>query len=985
MPPIAKILTESFNNLRSETERLHQQNTPDYYKKFAEQGTLQSAFVKAPFAILAGLNEVDNLLGTTAHSLLRSVSEGKSTFEKGKFTEDVGNLAAYIGGEKTRPFAEFGGALFLPPFGLGGTTRKAATALNKVERALIKEENVTKFAERASKTTRPEAVTSIARDAFPGISKQLSEELGKRYAAVSQAGDIATDLQKIAKSGSIVSSQYATTLANAIPKIADDIQAQHIRKADADLFAQVQKTLDEGLDAATKAASRLDDLGVAVGQELIKRLTREADELLAKGDKVGSDLKLDTAVQIANTGIKNLTEAGRTVRAASLIDELTPEGVIRLATKTIADYNRGLSNKNLSKAIGKRELPQLTAEQAREFSTEMRRIQTISDPLQKVMAQQKLYDRIGALVPTPLWKKITTLYRAGLLTGITTTGLNLASNASNFVAEVIKDAPAVLVDSMATFLRRLAGDKTATRTLAFSIRGLPKGTREGMEKGWRYLSTGFDERGIEKKMDIMSKVNFGSSPGAKVLQGYEEFVFRMMGTADQPFYYAAKARSLWNQAIAKARNEGLRGRARTKRAEEIVGDPTDEMLQYAMEDAKTAVFQNDTLLGDIASTLQRKGGAAGELIIPFARTPGAVATAMVNYSPIGIVKAIASQINKGHFDQRLFSQAMGRGITGTALWYLGKELWESGRISLGYPQTEKEQKQWELEGRVPNSIKIGDTWRTLNVLGPGGLNLALGGYLANGLKETGSASQAAVQAVSGMGQLLTEQSFFQGFKRLSDALKDAETFGEAFVAGIIGGAMPSLIAAGTRATDEYERRAEGLLGQLQSRTPFWREQLEPQINVLGEKKETPGFLTVMLDPTRPKTPSDSPAVKELKRLWDEGHRATPTQLGNKKGYKTLTPDQNTRMWILAGDRLHNKLLKLFDDPRYQKLNDEKKTKIISEFSEKAGIEARAAMVLEITKGLTGQELKEKLSELKADRVLTEDVFKEFSKLRGGSR
>lgn len=981
MPPLTKILTESLNNIRTETDRLYQQNTPDYYKKFAEQGTLQSAFVKAPAAILAGLNEVDTLLGTTANSLLRSLKEGTPTYQKGKFTEDVGELGAMIGGEKVRPFAEFGGAMFLPPFGLGST--KAATYLNKAERALIKGENLAKFSERASKTIRPEAVTKIAEDAFPGISKTLATELGTRYAKVTDAANIASDVEKIVKTGSIVPSKYATTLSKAIPQIADDIQAQHIRKADADLFAQVQKTLSEGVDAATKATERLDDVGVAVGQELIRRFTREADELLAKGDKVGSDLKLDTAVQIANTGIKNLTEAGRTVRAASLINDMSPEGIIRFASKTIEDFNKGARSKGI---LGKKELPPLTADQARMFAGEMRRIQTIQDPLEKVMAQQKLYDKIGELVPTPLWKKITTLYRAGLLTGLTTTGLNLASNASNFAAEIVKDAPAVLVDSMATFLRRAMGDKGAQRTVAFTLRGLPKGTREGMEKGWRYLKTGFDERGMDKKMDIMSKVNFGTSPAAKALQGYEEFVFRTMGTSDQPFYYAAKARSLWNQALAKARNEGLRGSKKMKRAEEILAEPTDDMLKYAMEDAKTAVFQNDTLLGDIASTLQRKGGVAGELILPFARTPGAVATAMVNYSPVGVVKAIVEQIQKGKFDQRLFSQAMGRGVTGTGLWYLGKELWDSGRISLGYPTTEKEQKQWELEGRVPNSIKIGDTWRTLNVLGPAGLNMALGGHLANGLKETGSAAEASIQAVTGMGQLLTEQSFFQGFKRLTDAMKDAETYGQAFVSGIIGGFVPSLVAAGARATDPYERRAEGLLGQLQSRTPIWREQLEPQVNVLGEKKETPGFLTVMLDPTRPKTASDSPAVKELQRLWEEGHRATPTQLGTKKGYKSLDPDQNTRMWVMAGDRLHQKLLKLFEDPRYQAANDEQKTKKISEFAEQAGIEARAAMVLEITKELSGDELKAKLAELKKDKVLTEDVFKLFVKLRGqGSR
>ena len=70
----------------------------------------------------------------------------------------------------------------------------------------------------------------------------------------------------------------------------------------------------------------------------------------------------------------------------------------------------------------------------------------------------------------------------------------------------------------------------------------------------------------------------------------------------------------------------------------------------------------------IARAIQKVPGL--EIIVPFGRTPSAVANQLINYSPVGIVKAIASNIGKGRFDQRLFSQAMGRGITGSGIMYL---------------------------------------------------------------------------------------------------------------------------------------------------------------------------------------------------------------------------------------------------------------------------------------------------------------------------
>ena len=153
-----------------------------------------------------------------------------------------------------------------------------------------------------------------------------------------------------------------------------------------------------------------------------------------------------------------------------------------------------------------------------------------------------------------------------------------------------------------------------------------------------------------------------------------------MGAEDQPFYYGAKARSLFSQATAQAINEGLSGAERTNFIQNLVQNPTEDMIKYATLDAETAVFQNKTMLGNLARTFQKIPG--GEIVVPFGKTPAALATQLINYSPVGIVKTIAENIGSGKFDQRLFSQGIGRGLTGTALLYLGSKLFEKGMLAL---------------------------------------------------------------------------------------------------------------------------------------------------------------------------------------------------------------------------------------------------------------------------------------------------------------
>ena len=738
---------------------------------------------------------------------------------------------------------------------------------------------------------------------------------------------------------------------------ATKIEGQYIPRSTDELAIKARNQVIDDIATAEKIAlNNIDDTAVATASELLKHYARQAAKA---SDLAVKNAIYDKAAEVANTVAKKLTEQGRSIQAASILTRLTPEGQVRFAAREIQKWNE----LNPTKKV-----PELTGDQAGKIINDMKQIESMDDTIERSIKFKKLQDDISNLVPSPWWKKLVTVWKAGLLTGIKTSGLNIFSNAFHGISEVVKDVPAVAVDTMASLF-------TGQRTKTLTTRGVPAGLKEGAQKGWRYLKTGFDERDIASKLDY-KPVNFSN----KAVQGYVDTVFRVLGTEDQPFYYGALKRSLADQALAQGKNQGLKGKELTEFVTKSIDSPTDAMQTYALLDAETAVFQNKTALGGIAKHIQQIPGA--EFVLPFGRTPSSVAMQIINYSPAGFIKTIAENIGKGKFDQRLFSQGMGRAATGTGVLYLGSELYNRGMIALDNPKTERERELWKLEGKKPNSIKVGDEWRSVQTLGPVGPVLLIGGHFKQSFNENGSPTKAIIDATFGTLKSFTEQTFLRGVDSVLSAITDPERNAKSAVSNFISSFVPTIISDVARAKDPKERRAETVLERIQTRIPLLREKLEPQVTVLGEEKERIGNpLEVMADPTRPSKEIKTPVIEELRRLTDEGFAVSPTLLGDKTGYAGLSRKQNTELWKRAGAITDGKLENLFKSQKYRNLDDDEKAKIVETFIEKSKNSARAELVLTLTQGLEGEALKNKLSELKQNKLMTRDVFNLYQDLR----
>jgi hypothetical protein len=689
---------------------------------------------------------------------------------------------------------------------------------------------------------------------------------------------------------------------NTAPGVAGRVSGTYIPRSNDELAKTAKSLINKDINKARDMAIRGgSDDSVATAAQLIVHYQNKKD--------------FASAVQIADQAAKNLTELGRGVQAASLYNKLSPEGIVRFAQTEIQKAEK----------TG-RKIPTLAPEKAQELTGKAKLINKMPDGQEKTLATSQLLDDVKAVVPSTAGQKIVAVWKAGLLTNPSTSAVNILSNLTHNVAETIKDIPASAIDKISSLF-------TKKRTLGLTGRGTVTGFKEGWKKAGTYLKTGFDERNVAEKYDFR-KVNFTSKPG-KALQKYEESMFRLMGGEDQVFYYASKARSLFSQGIAQGKNKGLKGKELKSFVDDFVKKPPEDALGYAVYDAEMSVFQNKTFLGVEAQGLVKHAKkvrmeGAVEWALPFRRTPAAVATQIINYSPAGIPKAIIHQIRQKHFTQREFAQAMGRGITGTALWAIGGALFDAGLMTLGTPQTEKERNQWELEGKQQGSIKVGDKWLQLNALGPIGLTMVLGGYFKQALNKTGSPMAAIYEATTGTAKTVVDQSFLKGLSAIINTTNDPKRYAQQLYEQTAGSVVPSVIAGLARATDPYQREVEGGKQSIMSRIPGLREMLPERLTALGEPVERGiGPVETMVSPFRPTKAKTSPLIEEMARVG-----VTPTKMDKQQsigGKKLeLNQDELQNLRKASGTRIKEAFTNIINSPQYASMSQEDKEKTLAQ-------------------------------------------------------
>ena len=355
------------------------------------------------------------------------------------------------------------------------------------------------------------------------------------------------------------------------------------------------------------------------------------------------------------------------------------------------------------------------------------------------------------------------------------------------------------------------------------------------------------------------------------LQAYKNIVDFAMQVGDRPFWEQCYTEEL---AVIKRLGTKIPDTQRVDGREvKVLRDMTlEEMKTEAAVRATERVFQEDNNIVSAINGARRESPMIDLMItsiMPFLKTPTNVASRMMQYSPIGLARAIIQyglwdgKRNGGaNFDQRKFVMNLGRGLTGTGVAVVGALLAGLGAIQPG--REDEEDKKLgvirKAQGRSYSTyFKLGDWEIPLDFAQPSSGPLYIGAKIAWALEEMGG--DVNVPALIGTvlygsaletGNQLFDNSFLSGFSALfsgyNDAAGIASNIAENIAENQASRLTPSAIRALAKVTDPYVRDVysqnavkQFLNRQIIQNWPLLRQTLPVKTDIMGDATLQNGY------------------------------------------------------------------------------------------------------------------------------------------------
>lgn len=655
------------------------------------------------------------------------------------------------------------------------------------------------------------------------------------------------------------------------------------------------------------------------------------------------------------------TIAGQTVQTLSLLSRLTPEGMLAYAQKELSQAYKAMVEGKTSKWIrDNADRFQLTDEDAEFILQRTWQAAQLPKGRDKNIRLAEIAERIRSKIPQEKGQAFKAWQRTAMLLNPKTQLRNIIGNATMAPVFVASDTVGSGIDAL---LSKATGVRTTARFQWSSVKGMTKGFFESYDDFLRHISTR-DINADRFDIKAQSSKNFnehhkGFASGArnnisKALNALDRFNSFLLEAGDRSFY------EMWFI-------NSLNGQMKTNK----VTEPTAEMIEIATQDALQRTWQDDNSMTRSVSRLKHglndlfsiHGYGLGDVFIKFTKTPANLTKAMIDFSPVGLLKAISADairftaaVKEGRVTpqmQRTFVKNLSNGITGTLMTALFAALASAGLVT-GEQDEDKDVSAFEraVFGKQPYSFKIGNVSFSYDWAQPAAAHLAA---MANFLQDKRNAEltgeekiwyQSVLDAFKTGGKVLYNQSFMQSLQNLfadddfiTNALNGILSDASASVPQTLSQAASSLDPT-VRTTYETGDDVQTAINKVLYKIPGARETLAPSVDVLGNERkqiENPvgRTLSSFLSPANISSGYDSVAGDEMYRLYQATGEASaiapvaPNYVNSKKGTYTLTSKEKAEYQKITGQMSSKAVESLVNSKFYQELADEMKVKLLS--------------------------------------------------------
>jgi hypothetical protein len=506
--------------------------------------------------------------------------------------------------------------------------------------------------------------------------------------------------------------------------------------------------------------------------------------------------------------------------------------------------------------------------------------------------------------------------RFAMLTSPKTHIRNITSNVSRGILEGVKDTIGSVLETV-TFVpkeQRLHAGAWWTDTARMDM------VKTEWEKAMPELT-----HTIKYEVKSLPGLERRGQPLGKALGKASETVMNLLEKEDVPFMKFAFESSLAQQMKARGVNKA-----------------SPEMVERAKRVALENTYKLENSISKAIMELKKnkKIGPALDVLMPFVRTPAAIAKTVAEFTPgLGAVNMAWDATHGRQFNRAEVTDLAAKQITGGILLYLGYAMAKAG---LAYGEKEKSKKAAafleKATGRQPMSIRIGDGTYTVDWMQPTSSPFLIGVQIFSELEKASQKHDEGETRGKIMGDALTvaglsmvdsffDQSMLVGLNRFFSGDSFGESFGNLLVDYVAQG-IPTLWTQLATWRAGYQPNAYssgGTWGERQMRKLAARvapSTVEPQVDVFGDEKSR-SFLQSVVNPGFYKPSSKDQVASDLYDLYQ---RTKATDVLPKEPPAGLTPEQQTAFRKAQGVAAKAAAQAEFNKPDYDGLSPDEQVK-----------------------------------------------------------
>ena len=662
------------------------------------------------------------------------------------------------------------------------------------------------------------------------------------------------------------------------------------------------------------------------------------------------------AVEVAKRMRDMATGAGQTIQAYNILSRLTPEGMFYYAQSELNEaYNKIVEGKSQKWIEENRDKFDLTPEETKFIMDNMNDVANMEDGYDKKVKIAEIQKIVTDKIPPTAGQSIKSWMRISMLFNPKTQVRNILGNAVILPVNVGSDLVASGID-------KLISKKTGIRTTGnINLKNYSKGFGKGLYESYNDFRKGINTRNIEgNRFEVSEGKNFKDKGIGRALNRVDNILSFMLDAGDRGFYEATFTNSINNQLVLNNT---------TEITQEMIDIATNEALQRTWQD-NNKYTEAVLKIRNILNYVNIKGYGLGDVLIPFAKTPANLTKAIVDYSPVGLVKAMTldaktfkNSLENGQFTpqmQHKFVQNLGKGMAGSFLYVLGYALAKAG-IASGEADDDKDIKNFIKNslGISSYSIKIGDKTFTYDWAQPVATPLAIMTNYVKYSKDNPDANilEKGIKSLNIGTEQLLQQSFMESLNTvLNGNGTTLENLSQA-VLELPARAIPTFskqiaeMVDGTQRTSfEYDKPVKSAVNSVIAKIPFASKTLPVSRDTLGNEIKKYGgennIWNVMFNPANVNKGELSKSGEEIYRLYQETGETTvfpitaPYYIDSKGKRITMTAEQRSEYQKVTGEYTEEAIEELISNSSYKKLSEEKKAELIADIISNSNAKAK---------------------------------------------